>query len=422
MYGDFEKDVLYVYMVPGKPGDLAGVDKAIGDIFGANRPSEHNLQIVEGRYTFLQLNEWDAKLLQHVLKIPGVVVTGIDHAKNRMRVGVKTSAAAPDVQAELVALGIPLEAVAIEEMSPRLENPAPAQEPDVFSNQSVQSCFGGLGRFAGLTGIQCFNRPLVGGLQVQANWPNQFETCTNSFIATRGKTLGFVTCSHCGKDGFGGSGTVFGQPLESDLSLDVFRIGLETVNPPLVNPLTCDTQTCPEDDECRCSDTLFGQLNPLSGLLSSQGYVAQPADMQVAWNGTDYYTIASQAANGTNLMVGALVTMVGRTSGRQSGKITQVCQNINLAEGGILLCQYQADYTSASGDSGAPVFTCLDSNGNPVACTAQTATANVQLVGVHEGVYETNDPVNGPYFGPIWLVQGANDLGALKVCVPGKGC
>jgi hypothetical protein len=113
MFIDEKKDTMYVYLVPSQPGDAVQVDRAITEVLGANRPPQHQLKVLEGQYTFLELMDWYAHLRPQVLPMSGVVMTGIDDSGNRLRVGIDTPAAAAAVESKLDALGIPRDAVNI---------------------------------------------------------------------------------------------------------------------------------------------------------------------------------------------------------------------------------------------------------------------------------------------------------------------
>jgi hypothetical protein len=67
IFVDEEKDTLYVYDAGGLPDFAAVVDKAITDVLGTNRPSEHHLVVLQGHYTFIQLREWHNRAREHAV-------------------------------------------------------------------------------------------------------------------------------------------------------------------------------------------------------------------------------------------------------------------------------------------------------------------------------------------------------------------
>lgn len=118
----FSDNQLYVYLV-----DLTqktNVAAAIIDVMTPYRPDleqvirERGFRVLQGKYGFLQLKEWHDRMRAEVLAIPGVTMTDIDEVRNRLRVGVEKVQLASAVEQKLTELGIPREAVIIEETGP----------------------------------------------------------------------------------------------------------------------------------------------------------------------------------------------------------------------------------------------------------------------------------------------------------------
>ena len=379
MFVDEEKNTLYVYLVPGQPGDVAELDQAITDVFGSKRPPEHHIAVLQGQYTFLELQDWYSHLRPRVLPMDGVVLTGIDDGKNRLKVGVESFAAATAVQTELDALGIPRLAVNI-----------------VLAGEATAE--------GSLTDRI---RPLFGGLNIQADGG---EECTLGVVAIRQGKAGFVTASHCGNKPFQLKGTIFSQPLNT--SPDTTQIGKETVNPPLLNALECGRGAkevkCSGGRGCRCSDSLFAEVNNGS-LADALGYIARPDLNKTTWAGGNNppptFKITAKSAT---YMVGQSITKVGATGGRTEGKITDACTDDKLTQRGVkyeLLCVNEADYTSAGGDSGGPVFVITSQDRNEVTLTGIHA-GGVPIDGKKFAVYSTIDQIE----------NATTELGPLIVC------
>ncbi len=109
--------VLRIYLSEESPDIVASVKKAIAIVYG-DRLALNRIQVLKGEYGFLQLKAWYESLSAGVLGIPGVVFTDLEETKNRLRVGVEKPEIKDLVKDRLVQLGIPLEAVIIEETKP----------------------------------------------------------------------------------------------------------------------------------------------------------------------------------------------------------------------------------------------------------------------------------------------------------------
>jgi hypothetical protein len=382
MFIDEAKDTLYVYMVPGQPGDVAEVDKAISDVLGSRRPPQHHIAVLQGQYTFLELQDWYSHMRPRVLPMDGVVLTGIDDRNNRLKVGVETSAAASAVQAELDALGIPRQAV----------NLVRAQVATVEGSLTDRI------------------RPLYGGLNIQRDKTAGPSQCSLGVVAIRQGRAGFVTASHCGDKPFQQMGRVFSQPLKT--FPDTTMVGRETVNPPLLTELECGRGPievkCSGDVGCRCSDTLFAEVTNGS-FADSLGYIARPDLNSTSWaSGNNPPPTFKITAKDGSVIVGQSVTKVGATSGRTVGRITDACTDDRLTSDGVqyqLLCVDEADYNSAGGDSGAPVFVITSQDRNEVTFTGIHA-GRIPIDGQTFAVYSTIDQIQ----------VGATELGPLIVC------
>ncbi len=384
MYIDEKKDTMYVYLVPSQPGDAVQLDRAITEVLGANRPPQHQLKVLEGQYTFLELMDWYAHLRPQVLPMAGVVMTGIDDSANRLRVGIDTLAAAAAVESKLDALGIPRDAVTI---------------VGVRSARAEGSLTDRI-------------RPLYAGLQIQGDKQGAVQ-CTLGVVARLNGANGFVTASHCANNPFTANDTtLFSQPLRT--YPDVTSIGNDSVNPALQPGITCTQgqlrNTCPNGWSCRCTDTLFAQLNNNNN-ASALGSIARPDAGAITWTGGNNppptYTITAKSAA---FVPGTTVNQVGITSGNVSGTIDKVCEDWKFTDYNTpryILCLNEATYAHGPGDSGAPVFVIP----NP-------ASTNVTFTGFHTGDVEYLSGTHFAAYSPIDQVQ--NELGTLTVCADGS--
>jgi hypothetical protein len=365
MFVNDRTDVLHVYL--SNPSAAASAEEALRQAFpGEGLPQE--LQVHRARFSFQQLSAWHERLSASVLGLRGVVLTDIDDAKNRLTVGVKNADGRARVERRLGARGIPRGAVSIEQVAPiKTDN------------------------------LRARHRPLVGGLQITRRISSTSESlCTLGFNAVRAGVAGFVTNSHCTRIQGGVESTVFHQ---NTTFTSGNRVGVETVDRTYFTG-----GACPAARRCRFSDSAFVRRD--SGVTASRGRIAAPANFNtVAWNGTSRYRLVSEG----NALVGDIVRKVGRTTGTTRGDVIGTCVNVNVSGSNITqLCQTLANYASAGGDSGSPVFSNLNS----------PQQLDSRLRGIHwggGGGTTVFSPINGG-------VQRASELGPLTNCAPGFSC
>src|SRR5687768_13911954 len=140
-----ERGQLTMYLAKGRLGyqDMVVVQAAKASVVTVfeNDPritGAGEIRVIPGKYDFLQLKEWYDRMNIEVLSVPGVVLTDIDEAKNRLRVGVENQEVQTMVEEKLSRLGVPREAVIIEVSGP----------------------------FKPTATLRQYQRPLIGGLQI----------------------------------------------------------------------------------------------------------------------------------------------------------------------------------------------------------------------------------------------------------------
>jgi hypothetical protein len=353
----FERNgVLNVYLTNRGPAARAAAKRAL---------RHGNFRVLKARYGFAQLDAWKKRLTAGILGRAGVILTDVDDARNRLTVGVLDKRARLLIEARIAALGIPREAVRIEEMPPAMLR----------------------------SSLNDFHRPLVGGLQL--GFTSQFgpSFCTLGFNAVRNGVKGYVTNSHCTTVQGGVEGTVHSQP---DQLNPANRVGVETVDPVYFRGGLCKITT----RRCRFSDSAFVKRD--TGVAASQGFIAKSdPSPSTAWNGTDLYRITSKS----DPIVGQFVEKVGRTTGRSGGPVTRTCFDVLVNTTNIaLLCQAESTLLAAGGDSGSPVFT--------------PSGTNAKLRGI---LWGGNTGINA-FFSPISSIQRSTELGKISVCAPGFSC
>jgi hypothetical protein len=364
---------LHIYLVDERLARAA--QGAIAAVFGPARMPLGNVQILPGQYSFLQLKAWHGRIIPEVLGLPGVILTDIDEGENRLRIGVEVHALQGGVEAQLVSLGIPREAVIIEET-----------EPIEFVSHTLRSRV----------------RSVVGGVQINFGG----FLCTLGFLAVRQGVQGLMTASHCTNRQGGVENTVYHQPSASGTTN---RIGLETVD-----PVYFIGGACPAGRRCRNSDSAFARVPHLSGPSVSvlRGRIARPTSFN-----TDAITISHAPANRFRIVgevrhpvAGETLNKVGRTTGWTRGTVPSngTCVNTKVSDTDItLLCQHFVDADVAPGDSGSPVFRTTDS----------PAVGDVLLYGILWGETESGTRF---VFSPFRGIQA--ELGTLTTCDPEFSC
>ena len=149
------------------------------------------IQVRPGRFSWDELEAWQAKVSAEALKLPGAVFVDADEAGNQVKIGVERGKGG-QVRAALARMGLPAAAAVVEETDPVTFAVAPKPKPGGASLQ---------GRV----------RPIRGGVQI--NFPGFL--CTLGFSAIDGSTRSFITNSHCTNNQGGVDNTPYWQPLRA---------------------------------------------------------------------------------------------------------------------------------------------------------------------------------------------------------------
>lgn len=192
--------------------------------------------------------------------------------------------------------------------------------------------------------------PLWGGIQVQSRSP---------FGSTGTLTLPAQTLS--GKLGFIMSGHVAGNGITGQT---VGQATTRTVGTVITNPVLTS----------RLSDSAFVELS--AGMTTEN---------KIWKSSTSYFTVTGKATSSTT-PVGTAVQMQGITSHLTSGFIQGKGLTVFDATG-TLSGQVAASYTSASGDSGAPIFS--------------SGTTSVTFYGIHVGKFCIVEGGHPPCIDPL---------------------
>jgi len=320
----------FFYDAQGRPtvylkhaAERSNAERALAPYFRAQRLSPSAVQVRRGDFDWIQLERWFVQASAEVLGQAGAVFVDADEASNRVRIGVERGAAG-QARAAVARLGIPAEAVIVEET-----------EPITFAAT-----------------LRDRVRPVVGGLQI--NFPGFL--CTLGFNAVRSGVSSFITNSHCTNTQGGTEGTPYWQPLES---VDPVRIGTEVDDPVYFRRRS----GCPNGRRCRFSDA--SRAAYAAGIDVDLGTLAKttgPNNGSITISGSFNITGEGSAA------VGQTANKVGRTTGWTQGLVTNTCVNTGVSGSNIVqLCQTFVSAGVGGGDSGSPVF---------------RETSNVTLLGI----------------------------------------
>ena len=315
------------------------------------------IQTRPAAHSWDQLERWHARISPEALNVAGAVYVDADEALNRITVGAERGAVGR-VRASLARLGLPADAVVVQEAQP-ITFAVAAPKPKPGGGQSLQ------GRV----------RPIVAGVQI--NFPG--------FLCSLGFNIsgGFITASHCTNVQGGNNSTPYWQPLKST---DPVQIATEVADP---NYTTGGT--CPAGRRCRRSDS--AKASYANGITSTLGGIAQTARVGRSLTITGKWTVTGESV----AAVGQVVNKVGRTTGWSQGQVTNTCVDTNVSGSDITqLCQNFVSATVGSGDSGSPTFAI--SSGN-----------NVTLVGILWGGSGSSSFVYSP------MANIHSDLGSFAV-------
>lgn len=117
--------VLYIYLLDPSQEDAAM--HAIMDVLGSFYPDylpPREVRVLQAQYSFLQLKEWLDRMNTLFSIIPEVITTDIDDVENRLTLGLEkmNPEIVSMIEHELARLGIPREAVILEETGPFIED------------------------------------------------------------------------------------------------------------------------------------------------------------------------------------------------------------------------------------------------------------------------------------------------------------
>ncbi len=272
-----------------------------------------DFRILPAQYDWLQLMSWRATA-RELLAAPGVVMLDVDEARNRVRIGFETGSdesVTDNLIAELERLGIPQEAVVLEEADPILE----------VSHDLTHA----------------FN-PVPAGVEI--NFSNFL--CTLGVNAKAGSACFFLTNDHCTDVQGSVTGTTYFQPFGGPF------IGTE-----IADPAFFTGGVCPAGRRCRYSDAAMAEYADPDDC--EHGSIARTFFSSTAVDPANpRWTIVRKQRSP---LVGQVMAKEGRTTGWTEGPVVATCVDSNVAGSNITrLCQSFVAAGVGSGDSGSPVF------------------------------------------------------------------
>ena len=300
------------------------------------------VRVLQGEYTYKDLNSWFHRLSPHALALAGVVFVDNDEARNRVVVGVEDMTGAAAVRGVAAGLGLPGKAVVVE-----LAKPV---------------------RFA--TTLLDEVRPVMGALQITtlSGTSNYVFAgfCTLGFnVLPPNGELSFITNSHCTSVQGGTEGTLFAQGPANPVS--GFRpIGIEVDDPTYFRRVTCTSGLF--GGGCTTSSKRYRYSDAARvryARLLSTGLPAVATDFSIARTPSTTCSappcldvIGSTPIRWEGAaVVGETVSKIGRTTGYTKGNVTKTCADTPVRYTDIvLLCQNSVSAGVKPGDSGSPVF------------------------------------------------------------------
>lgn len=353
------------------PSQRGAVASAVSGFLAARGLSASQLQVLQARFSYRQLEGFYPKARAAVFANPAAVFSDIDEAHDRVTLGVSSEAAAGQVRAAVSRLGYPAGAVDVVVTEPIVPLATPA---------NLQSRFD----------------PIPGGVQI--HFGNYL--CSTGVIAVddAGDT-GFITASHCTNKQGGVEGTQYYQPLSS---VDGTVVATEVKDPTYSSNLP----GCPRGHKCRYSDASFAAETGARAF--DLGHIAQTSGGagSVTFAGTYWNITATATGNG---VVDDTRGKVGRTTGYTTGTVSASCRDTGVQGSNIvLLCQ---DWVNGNGtivgggDSGSNVFRVNDGS-----------TDNVTWWG---GLWGGNSSGTQFVYSPATNIQ--DELGAMGVTSSSTG-
>ena len=109
-------------------GQRGNAERALAPYLQSHGVAASRIQVKAGRFTWDELEAWQAKASVETLKLPGAVFVDADEAGNQIKIGVERGKGG-QVRAALARLGLPANAAVVEETEPVTFAVAPRPKP-----------------------------------------------------------------------------------------------------------------------------------------------------------------------------------------------------------------------------------------------------------------------------------------------------
>lgn len=329
-----EENALVAYMVPG--GSFSRAAAALENLSSTKiiAPSGEavspRLVVRPGAFAFSELVAWSDALVSEIVDLEGFLSIDADERLNRVRVGVADSSTGEKVRSTALEIGIPLDAIHIEQGVRLSKLVAPPRSGNLRSRI----------------------RPAGSGVEIR----NELgQRCSYGWTVTNQSQVGMITAAHCSRyasgNGSTGEGIYQNQVTGGDL------IGYVSVNPTW-NVSGCSYQQATYSS-CTESDVMW---IPAQSASSVEERVANTGDYQYNNNTrgsvgiSSWYVVNSNTGENAGQIVATSGRKVGRTTGYTGGPIAGTCET-HPVDGSLYLCVNRLTGASVgSGDSGGPVF------------------------------------------------------------------
>lgn len=289
------------------------------------------METVPAEYDFAELHAWYSHITGQVLPLEGISWADIDERENMIVVGVRDLEHVGSISSLVARLPIPANAVEVR------------YAPGQYVNQAD---------------LQGSSRPVLAGVQIEAD-----GECTLGFNADRwpGSDWYFVTAAHCLLPEASIGPDAVGQPT------DASQIGIEAYDPPFFT--NAEDSDCPVNKDCKYSDVVAVKYTTSSFWFGQLAWPTNPS-YPTLYSDTRYITAEGNASQGADIV------MIGKESGQTTGEVLRTCVDIDFVAN-WLICGWTGDYSSQTGDSGAPIVT-------------EVGGDSVRAVGVHKGFNPQN--------------------------------